>query len=354
MKTSRIIVILIVLLFGIVIYVNKCNNKTSVQNAGKGSQGSGLSVNGIIVRSQDVSDVIHVTGTLLSNKEVLIRNEVAGKLVRINFREGSRVQKGELLAKIYDDDLQAQLKKLQLDAKLLANNEKRLKDLLLIQGVSQQEYDQAQTDLLRAEADIDLVKVQIEKTEIRAPFNGQVGLEKVSEGSILGLNTEIVSIQDLGTIKLEFSIPEKYKSDILIGQTVFFTVEPGLSRHEAKIYAFEPKIDPSSRSLLVRAHCDNSDGILSPGSFARLEVPLREMKDALMIPTQAIIPELKGYKLFIRKEGKAFPVKVSLGVRNDSSIQILSGIQAGDTVLTDGIMQLRPEMPVNVNLQNQD
>lgn len=318
----------------------------------KGPAAGGASVNGIVAQTRDVSDVIHVTGTLLSNKEVLIRNEVAGKLVKINFREGTRVQKGELLAKIYDDDLQAQLRKLQLDAKLLASNEKRLKDLLLIQGVSQQEYDQALTDLMRAEADIDLVKVQIAKTELRAPFSGQVGLEKVSEGSILGLNSEIVSIQDLETIKLEFSIPEKYKADVISGQTVYFTVEPGKSLHEAKIYALEPKIDPSSRSLLVRAYCDNPNGLLTPGAFARLQVPLREMKNALMVPTQAIIPELKGYKLFIKKDGKAFPVKVSIGVRNDSTIQVLSGIQAGDTVLTDGIMQLRPEMPVNVSLTN--
>lgn len=307
-----------------------------------------MSVNGYIVKASSVSESIHVTGALLSNKEVEIKNEIAGRLVKIYFDEGSSVNQGELLAKIFDEDLQAQLNKLQVELQLAKTKERRSADLLKIQGISQQEYDEAINTLQGIEADIAFIKVQISKTEIRAPFSGIVGLEMINEGSILPLNTKIVSIQDINPVKLEFSVPEKYKSLLRLNQTVRFSLSSLTKSYEAKIYAMEPKIDPLTHSVLIRALCPNPEGILTPGAFANVEVPLAAIDSALMIPSQAIIPELKGYKLFVQNQGKAQSRKVEIGIRNDSTVQIISGLNDGDTILTNGIMQLRPDMPVSV------
>ena len=309
-----------------------------------------MHVNGFIAQPGIVSEVIHVTGSLLSNKEVEIRNEIAGKLVKIYFQEGTEVRQGELLVKIYDQDLQAQLKILQLEEQLLKIKESRQADLLKVQGISLQEYDESLNALQQVQAEIDVLKVQISKTEIKAPFSGKVGLEAVNEGALLGLNTKIVTLQEINPMKLEFSVPERYQALISINQKVLFSIESNNKEMDAQVYAMEPKIDPHTRSVVLRARTGNADGKLIPGAFARVKIPLINIDGALMIPSQAIIPELKGYKLFVQKNGKALPRKVEIGIRNDSTIQIVSGIEAGDTILTNGIMQLRPDMPVKVKL----
>lgn len=352
MKPGKILAALTILFVVIVIYFNKCNNSDSPKSsASNPSKSPGISVNGVVVKSSSVTETIHVTGSLLSNKEVEIRNEITGRLIKIYFQEGTKVNQGDLLVKIYDLDLQAQLKKLKLDLQLTKINESRAADLLKVEGISKQEYEQALNTFQRVEADISLLEIQISKTEIRAPFSGIVGLENVNEGSLLSMNTKIVSLQELNPMKLEFSIPERYKAMIRKGQELHFTLDSDPQEYSAAIYAYEPKIDPLTRSLSIRARCDNKDGSLSPGAFAKIELPLSSIDDALMIPSEAIIPELKGYKLFVQSGGKASPRKVEIGMRNDSTVQIISGIAAGDTVLTNGIMQLRPEMPVFVRLK---
>ena len=351
MKPGRILFIVSILFISIVIYLNKCNSGDAGNgSAAKTGNVGAMHVSGFIVKSSTVAESIHVTGALLSNKEVEIRNEIAGRLVKIYFNEGSKVKKGDLLVKIYDEDLQAQLKKLELELQLAKLNESRLADLLKIQGVSQQDYDVALNASQQIEADITLIKVQISKTEIKAPFSGIAGLEMINEGSILPLNTKIVSLQEIDPVKLEFSVPEKYKSMIKLNQTVQFSLTSDNKFYVARIYAMEPKIDPLTRSVLIRALCANPEGTLTPGAFAGIELTLANIDSALMVPSQAIIPELKGYKLFVQNSGKATPRKVDIGIRNDSTVQVVSGLNDGDTVLTDGIMQLRPEMPVSVTI----
>ena len=351
MKPGKILFILAIVFIVIVVYLNKCNKPAGQSIPGdKSGSKTAMTVNGFVSRPSVVSDQINVTGSLLSNKEVEIRNEIAGKLSKIYFEEGTHVQAGELLAKINDDDLKAQLAKLKIEEDLNKILESRQADLLKINGISKEEYDRALNSLQLSQAEIKLVQVQISKTEIRAPFSGSLGLEMVNEGSFLQQNTKIVSLQDIDPIKLEFSVPERYLSLIRVGQKVSFKLQASNTPFDATIYAKEPKIDPQTRSLLMRARTTNPDGKLAPGSFANVSVPLKTLEDALMIPSQAIIPELKGYKLFILKNGLAKPRNVEIGIRNDSSVQIISGIESGDTVLINGIMQLRPEMPVRVTL----
>lgn len=356
MKLGRLFLVLTLLLLGIIIYMNKCREgkPNSAPSPQGGKPGSGpvqpLVVSGVVVSPSVVKDVIYASGTLLSNNEVELRNEMAGRLVHILFEEGRTVKKGDLLIKLYDEDLQAQLRKLEVDKAQAAKNLSRTKDLLDIKGVSQQDYEEALNVLNKITADLDLTRAQLSKTEIHAPFTGIIGLRTVSEGAFLAPNTRIATIQQIDPIKLEFSIPERYRESIQLGETVVFHVESASTEFLGKVYAYEPKIDLQTRSLTLRALCSNPGNVLLPGSFAKVNVPLKKIEQALMIPSQCVIPELKGQKVYIVHEARATPVKITIGLRNDSTVQVLTGLQIGDTVLSTGIMQMRPDMPVRVNV----
>ena len=353
MKPGRILLLLAVAMLFVVIYLNKCSsNKSGNNSKATGSKSSSpLAVSGVIVNTQTLSDQIYASGTLLSNNEVELRNEIPGKLMKLGFEEGSRVTKGDLLVKIDDSDLQAQLRKLLLDKELAEKDESRQRDLLNLNGISQQEYDIALTGLNKLKADIELLRTQIAKTEIRSPFNGKIGLRTVSEGSFLPTNTRIATLQEDDPMKLEFSIPEKYVGSMGTHSEVSFSVESAKGKFKGKVYASEPKIDVLTRTLTLRAICPNPQHQLIPGAFAKIDVPLEKIDGAIMIPTQCVIPELKGYKVFTVHEGKARTVKINLGFRNDSTVQVTEGLSTGDTVLTTGIMQMRPEMPVKVSVR---
>jgi membrane fusion protein (multidrug efflux system) len=233
---------------------------------------------------------------------------------------------------------------------MAAKTEARQKDLLAINGVSQQEYEAAQNALQGIEAEMDLVRAQIAKTEIRAPFAGVIGLRAVSEGAQLSPFTLIATLQQLDPMKLEFTVPERYRGRLHLKDSVLFQVEAEDGPRMAMVYAFEPGVDMRTRSVKVRALCKNTDKALLPGSFVKVDVPLEHIDDALLIPTQAMIPELRGQKVIVSRGGKAMPVKVEIGVRNDTAVQVTSGLQPGDTVLISGIMQVRPDMPVHVQV----
>lgn len=352
MKPARILLFLAVAALVVVTLVNKCGSGDGAAGA-PGGPGKGMGpliATGVVVSPQRVDEHAETTGSLLANDHVEIRNEVAGRLVHLYFKEGAHVERGALLVKIYDDDLQAQLRKLTLEKEMAARTEERQKDLLSVNGISRQEYDVAQNALSALQADIDLVLAQIAKTEIHAPFSGVVGLRTVSEGAYLAAFTTIATLQQLDPMKLEFSLSERYRDRLKSGDTVSFRVESASNPFTAVIYAFEPMVDERTRALKVRALCRNGGGELLPGSFAKVDVSLGAIDGALMVPTQAIIPELRGQKVMTSRGGKATPVKVGIGLRNDSTVQVTSGLHAGDTVLITGIMQARPDMPVKVNV----
>lgn len=353
MRPARILLLLAVAALVAVTLVNKCGKGNAPAGApgGPGAMGP-MAVTGIVVVPQRIDDHALTTGSLLANNSVDLRNEVAGRLTHLYFKEGERVEVGALLVKINDDDLQAQLRKLTLEKEMAAKTEGRQKDLLNVNGISQQDYDAALNNVNALQADIDVVKAQIAKTEVRAPFSGTVGLRNVSEGAYLAAFTTIATLQQLDPMKLEFTLPERYRDRLKTGDSVSFHIESSAKAFSGAIYAFEPMVDAATRSVKVRASCRNNGRQLLPGSFAKVEVPLQRMDDALMVPTQAVIPELRGQKVMVSRNGKATPVKVGLGLRNDTTVQVTSGLQAGDTVLITGIMQVRPDMPVKVTVQN--
>ncbi len=345
-KTAIGLIIFVLLLIAVKFLflspTDKKSNKAGNQNA------AFTTVSAYVVQTLEQENNIYSSGTALANEEVILRPEVSGKLIGLYFQDGSIVEKGTLLAKINDADLKAQLKKLDLQYQLASEKNKRLKSLLEINGISTEEVDESSNQLFTLQADKDFINAQLAKTEIRAPFTGNIGLRQVSEGSLVSSSTIIATMQQRNILKIDFSVPEKYTTNIAVGDLVQFNVDNNPDTLMAKVIATESRIDEQTRNLMVRALYNNKENKIVPGSFARVRLITKKKANVIMIPTQAVIPELKGKKVFVVKQGKAQPVKVVTGVRTDSKIEIVSGLNQGDTVIVTGILSLKPEAPVKI------
>lgn len=313
---------------------------------------SELPVRAMILNPTSLDNRILASGTVLPDESVELSSEASGKITAIYFREGERVRKGDLLLTINDADLQAQLQRLKYQEDLLVEREFRQRKLLEKEAVSQEVYDQALADLNTNRAEIQLVEAQIYKTRIKAPFDGIIGLRGVSEGSYVTPNTRIASLVKMQPVKIEFSIPEQYASDVNPGNKISFTIGSTEESYEAYVYAIEPMIDQSTRTLRLRAIHPNDDLKIIPGSFATVELVLKTYEQALTIPTEALVPLLGSQMVYIYKNGMAEPMEVQTGLRNSSMIQITSGLNSGDTLITTGILQLRKGMAVVLNELN--
>lgn len=358
-KGTRITLIIIVVLFitGIFIYPKikaalfdkEFENSQKKDTAPSSSQSSSriLAVEAVVVKPTTITDNINSTGTLLPDEEVNLSFEASGKITHIYFTEGTFVKKGTLLAKINDSRLQAQLQKLQNQLKLAESREYRQKALLAKDAVSQESYDQVTTEVENFKADIALVKAQIIETELRAPFDGVIGLRMVSEGAYISPNTNISKLTKVNPLKLQFSIPERYAYLVQKGTPVTFMLDD-LQQHHATVYATDSKIDEATRTLLVRALYTNTNNKLAPGSFANVSVQVTQIKNGIAIPAQALIPEMGKQTVFLYKNGKAEPVEVKLGIRSAADVQVTNGLSVGDTVITTGILQMRKGLPVKI------
>lgn len=307
------------------------------------------SATAFISKYQPLDNQVYATGSLIPNEIVDISPEVAGKIVYLNIAEGQIVNKGQLLARVNDADLQAQLKKLQVQLSISKSKEDRAKKLLDINGLSVEEYEDALNSHNILKAEIEYTKALIAKTETRAPFTGKLGFKMVSDGSFVNTSTVISTLQQINPIKIEFSIPERYTQQVKVGNTIFFKVDGLNDDFTATVYALQPNIDVNSRSVVMRAKANNASNILKPGAFARINLSLGVDEKAIMIPTQAIIPVLKGQQVLIVKDGVAKAQPITLGFRGDEKVQVVEGLNVGDTVLTTALMSLRDGSPVIVN-----
>ena len=307
-----------------------------------------LSVSAMVATHRTLRADIEVPGTILPNETAEIHGEVAGRIVDLRIREGGHVGQGDLLAKLYDGDLQAQLRKLEVQLKIAEQTEKRQAELVKIQGISQQEYDLSLLEVLNLRADMDIVKENIRKTEIRAPFSGKLGLKNVSPGAYITTATILTTISQVNRLKLQFNIPERYGSKLKNGMQVQFSVDGSDKVFKANILATEIHIDEMTRSLAVRALVQQDDAALIPGVFAKVRIVLGESDEALMVPNSSIIPAGRKKQLYIYEGGKAMMKEVTTGVRDSTNIQILTGIDIGDTVITSAILFLRPGLEVDV------
>jgi membrane fusion protein (multidrug efflux system) len=319
-------------------------------SGGGAARGGQLPVDGTIARPSYLTSGIRSAGSLLANEEVDIVSKVPGKVTGVFFKEGSRVKKGDLLVKIYDEDLQAQLRRTEIQEKLLAEKLERQRVLLEKDAVSRESFDQLQTDYNVILADMNLLRVRIAETEVRAPFDGVIGFRYVSEGTYVQPSVKIAHLIDPSTLKLQFAISEKYVSEDLMGKRIAFETEGYEEEFFATVYAIDYRIDETTRTIGLRARYNNRDGRLVPGMFASLTLITDEKQNAIQVPTESIVPEMNEKKIWVVKNGRASLVPVVTGTRTATMIEVLSGLSAGDTVLTTGLMQLRDNMPVRVNI----
>ena len=335
------------LLLNLISCKSKSSEKVTQTKAGAPGPKQGLQkVDVIIATPQKISQSIEVPGTLIASETTEIHPEVSGRLTMLNVREGAYVSKGSVIAKIYDADLQAQLKKLQAQLNIGNQTANRLSQLLKIQGISRQDYDMAVLNSNNIRADIEIIKTNIARTVVRAPFSGKLGLKEISVGAYVTPQTLITVIRKTSDLRLDFTMPEKYISEAKTGTTVFFKVAGSDLRHAAKIIATESGITENSRSLNVRSTVLGNDPSLVPGAFANVILDFAPNYTAIMIPTQAIIPQARGKKVMLYKDSIATFIDVTTGVRDSANIQILTGINAGDTIITTGLMSLKPKSKV--------
>lgn len=307
-----------------------------------------LMVDAFIARPVPLENTLDASGNLLANESISLQPEINGRITHIYFQEGSFVSKGTLLVKLFDRDLQAQLEKLKAQLALEQLTLQREQRLLAINGISQQTVDNQKNLVDATQADIDNENAQISKTEIKAPFNGIVGLRNVSEGAIVGPGTIISTLDQIDPLKMDFTIPGKYADDISRGDEVLFHVSQLEGEQKGRIYAMEPQINQNTRTLRVRCLVSNKGGKLLPGSYTDVTVSLKKIPDALMIPTQAIIPTTRNQEIILYSAGRARFVTVQTGIRTQTDVQITQGLQPGDTVVITGIMQARPGIPLKI------
>ena len=345
---SAFALILIILILPKIKFSNSKEAKAGSPNSPKRQ----TVVDAVIIKTTSIQDKIFSNGTFISNEEVELRSEISGKITKILFKEGQPIKKGTLLIKINDAELQATLKKNLSKESLARDKEYRVKQLFNKDLTSQQEYDNALSELHSTEADVEFTKAQLDKTEIRAPFDGIIGLRSVSEGSYISPTSKIATLQNINPVKVDFSVPQKYFGIVKEGKIILVKIASTGRTYSGKIYAVEPKIDQSSRTVQVRAIIPNDKRELTPGAYVEINIVLQDIKDAIMVPSEAIIPDVQGEKVFVYRNGIAVPQLVTQNIRTENEVQVIKGLNVGDTIIVSGIIQLKPNAPVKLNAIN--
>lgn len=309
------------------------------------STGRPLSAEVYRVKSVPFAQTLATVGTLRANEAVTLVSELSRRLVKIHVQEGSSVKAGELLFKLDDSDLVAELGEIEARLKLATINKDRVDRLMPTNAISKQEFDVTTTELNLFLAQKNTKEVQLAKTEIRTPFAGRVGVRQVSEGAFVSPTTPLITLQDVSRIKVDFPLPERYAGEVKVGQHFAFTVAGNGRVFDGEVTVLEPAIDAATRSLLVRGLCASPQGLL-PGGFAEVTLALDELTNGFMVPSQAIVPSPRGQGLYLIENGKAKLQPVEIGIRTADQVQILRGVNEGDVVATTNLLRIRPGLPV--------
>jgi membrane fusion protein (multidrug efflux system) len=351
MKIKYIIYALLILGLGAMIFYRISENNAE-KNGPKGPQNREAKVSGVVAEYTEFNNNLALSGSIEANEQVEIRSEVSGIVESISFQEGKAVTKGQVLFKVNDIELRAQLGQATTREDLASENARRAKLLLEKEAISREEYDVALADYKSAQSQSQLIRAQISKTSVRAPFSGTVGLRSISPGTYITPAVLVAKLVNTSQLKITFSIPEKYATRVKQNGTITFTVAGSADKYTAKIYAIEPEVSVTTRTLQVRALAENKEGKLLPGTFANIELPLESSKDAILIPSEAVVPVQSGKKVFVARNGKATEVMIQTDARTAKNVLVLSGLKPGDTVLTTGVMTLKNDTPVKVNVVN--
>ncbi len=300
----------------------------------------------MIAGSSTISNAIEVNGSVVAYESADLHPEISGRLTYLNIPEGNRVSQGAVLAKINDADLLATLSRSRVQLDLARKTEERLRKLLSIGGLNQADYDVAFNQVNTLKADMVYTQAQIDKTTVKAPFSGVLGLRMVSPGSYVTPQTTLATLQQTDRAKIDFTIPEIYAH--LIHKGTYVVVQPNqtLAKGRAMIVATEPLINTTSRNLKVRALYQG--GTLNPGSFVKVSMNGGGSTNSVMVPTNAIIPDAKAKKLVVVKNGKGVFVDIETGLRTTGTAEITKGISPGDSIVVTGVLFVRPNAPVKV------
>lgn len=326
------------------LFVFSCSSQKHEEKGGVKKQPPAL-VDVVVAGTQPVQHSIEVNGSILANETLEIHPEVSGRLTYLNVPDGGKVAAGQVLARINDAELNAQLSKSKVQLALATKTEKRLHQLIEMNGINQADYDIALNNVNNIKADIELIQAQLSKTIVRAPFSGVLGLRMTSPGAYVTPTTVLATLQQVNQVKVDFSLPDLYATSVKKGSIVnIITNQDEL--HNAIITAIEPEINTSTRNIKVRALLKG--GVLQPGSFVKVKIDLSDATEKIIMPTNAIIPDADSKKLIVVKEGKGVFTKVETGMRNAAGIEILSGLNIGDSVVVTGVLFVKPNSAVKI------
>ena len=336
-------------IIGTSIAIVACSTQAA-DNAGQSSaQSNKLPVDAKIVKAQPLSQEESVAGSVLANKEITIASEVSKRLLSIHFKEGGRVSKGQLLYKLDDSEIRARLKQIQAEVSLAKLSESRLSKLLKSESIRQEEYDVALTKLQSLQASEELLLLELEKTNVTAPFSGMVGITNAEVGTLVNIGQPLVRLQEQSTVKIQFTVSERYIQYIKVGKKISFSVLGATEKQIARISATESGIDNESRTITVHAISPNTNNKLTPGMSARVYFSTAA-DDAMgmTLPTEALIPSAQGYSVFTVKNGAAKITPVTVGNRTEADALITSGLTDGDTVMISNTLRSGDGTPVQV------
>jgi membrane fusion protein (multidrug efflux system) len=315
------------------------------KQANAGNKGP-IAIDASIAVLSPFQQTVEANGIIQSNQQVDIQSELSARVVSINIPEGKMVKAGTLLVKLYDDDLQAQLRKVSAQLNIAQGNEKRLKTLYDVKGINQQDYEAALSQKLSLEADLDYIKSMIKKTEIRAPFDGMIGLRRISLGAMLTPQTIITTLQEQTQLKVDFVLPEQQASTLKVGNTVQVKFNQGQT--VAKVIAIEPRVESGTQNVQVRAMIQSAESHLSPGAFVKVVLDVAKNKASILVPTQSVIPDARNKKIAVIHNGVVQMTVVETGYRGTDNIEIVSGLNVGDTFAVSGILYLKPKAEVSI------
>lgn len=342
-KDIQLFYFLNLLCFTSIIY--SCATRGENKKAEK-STSQALIADAVVLKEVNLENNVFTTGTLISNEFIELKAPIAGTIIKISIREGEKVNAGQKLVQLDDREWQAQLRRFQAQLSVAERNLERNQSLLEINGISQEIVDQAEGTVAVLKANVAEIQVKIDQASVEAPFDGFVGLRSISIGEFVTAGTSMASLVQSNPIKLDFSLPGKYASQLRPGQQVNFGVDGAPDTLIASIYAVEPRLDESSRTIRVRAKAKNNRGNLFPGAFVNVKITLDLIANTVVVPTESVIPELNVQKVFLIRDGKAVGQNVDLGIRSGKFVQITGGLEAGDTVLTTGLLQVQEGQPV--------
>jgi len=329
--------------------VTPANNPKNGANAPSGGAPQGIAVEAVAVTAAKLPNALAAVGSLRSDETVVLRPEFAGRISEILFREGERVPKGQLLVKLDDSMQKADVDKARANLTLQKSKYDRAADLRTKGFISSQAKDEAENNLKVSEAEAEVTSARLSKMEIRAPFAGTIGLRSVSVGDYVKEGQDIVNLEALDPLKVDFRVPEVYQSQVRAGQLLQVTLDaiPDKSWN-GHVLAINPLLDASGRALVIRAQVPNPDGKLRPGMFARVLLFTSAVKDAVMIPEESLFPVGDDKYVYRVVDGKAARTRVEIGQRRDGKVEILAGVGSGDVVVTAGQLKIRDGTAVRV------